>query len=165
MPTSSRPLQDLRDVHLPDPIALWPPAPGWWMVFGLVVTGAIVLMWVRVYRGRTKARRLAMAELRTVKQHYDIHRDEQWVVQRLSGIVRRYALAIFPRTEVAGLVGSSWLQFLDRTGRTNQFTEGAGHLLSSGPYRHQVSVSAVELVPLVEHWIQRVSPCTRRNPV
>jgi hypothetical protein len=165
MPTSNLPLQELRDVHLPDPISLWPPAQGWWIVFGLVVTGAIVFMCVWVYRRRTKSRRLAIAELRAVKQHYDTHRDDQWVVQRLSEIIRRYALAIFPRTEVAGLVGSSWLQFLDRTGRTNKFSEGVGHLLSSGPYRPQVAVSAVELVPLVEYWIQHVSPSTGRNPV
>ncbi|MDH4195639.1 MAG: DUF4381 domain-containing protein, partial [Nitrospirota bacterium] len=133
MPTSSRPLQELRDVHLPDSISLWPPAPGWWMVFGVVVTGVILFMWMRAYRRRTKARRLVMAELRSVKHHYDTHHDDQWLVQRLSEVVRRYALAIFPRTEVAGLVGRSWLGFLDRTGRTNQFTEGVGHLLSSGP--------------------------------
>jgi hypothetical protein len=163
MPASTLPLQELRDVHLPDPISLWPPALGWWIVFGLVVTGVIVSLWMRAYRRRTKARRLAMAELGVVKQHYGTHQDDQWVVRRLSEIVRRYAMATFPRTEVASLAGSSWLQFLDRTGGTNQFTEGIGHLLSSGPYRPLVAASAADLVPLVEHWIQHVSPPARRN--
>ncbi len=158
MPTSSSPLQELRDVHLPDPISLWPPAPGWWALSGLLVIGAIGFLWIRMYRRRTQARRLAINELGAIKQYYDIHRDDQWLVQRLSGIVRRYAIATFPRTEVAGLVGSSWLQFLDRSGRTNQFTDGAGHLLSSGPYQKQAVVSATELVQLVEHWIQQVTP-------
>jgi hypothetical protein len=120
-------------------------------------------MWLRVYRRRTKARRLALAEIGAVKQHYDTHRDDLWVVQRLSEIVRRYAMATFPRTEVAGLVGSSWLRFLDKTGRTNQFTEGAGQLLSSGPYRSQAAASAAHLLPLVDHWIQHVSPSTWSN--
>lgn len=163
MPPSSSPLQELRDVHLPDPISLWPPAPGWWMIFGAVVAGVIVSLWILTYRRRTRARRLAMTELGAIKQHYDTHRDDRWLVQRLSAIVRRHAMAIFPRTEVAGLVGTSWLQFLDRTGRTNQFTDGVGHVLSSGPYRPQAAVSAAELVPLVEHWIQHVSPATGRN--
>ncbi|MDH4195456.1 MAG: DUF4381 domain-containing protein [Nitrospirota bacterium] len=163
MPASSSPLQDLRDVHLPDPISLWPPALGWWIVFGLMVAGVIVFIWMRAYRYRTKARRLAMAELGAVKQHYKIHKNDQWVVQRLSEITRRYAMANFPRTEVAGLVGSSWLGFLDRTGGTNQFTEGVGHVLSSGPYQPQSLVPAADLLPLVERWIQHVSPPTRRN--
>ncbi|MDH3505010.1 MAG: DUF4381 domain-containing protein [Nitrospirota bacterium] len=163
MPTSSSPLQELRDVHLPDPISLWPPAPGWWIIFGVVVAGAIVSLWILTYRRQTRARRLAMTELGAIKQHYDTHRDDQWLVQRLSAIVRRYAMATFPRTEVAGLVGISWLRFLDRTGRTNQFTDGVGNLLSSGPYQPQAAVSAAELVPLVEHWIRHVTPPTGRN--
>jgi hypothetical protein len=163
MPTSSPPLQELRDVHLPEPISLFPPALGWWLVFGLVVAGVIVFLWMRAYRRRTKMRRLAMAELGAIKRHYNIHQDDQWVVRRLSEIVRRYAMATFPRTEVAGLTGSSWLQFLDRTGGTNQFTEGIGHLLSSGPYRPLVGASAGDLVPVVERWIQHASPPARRN--
>lgn len=158
MPTTNSPLQELRDVHLPDPISLWPPAPGWWITFGLAMMGGMVFLWILRNRRRTQARRLAMNELGAIKQYYDTHRDDQWLVQRLSTIVRRYAMATFPRTEVAGLVGVSWLQFLDRSGRTNQFTDGVGHLLSSGPYQQQAVVSPVELVQLVEHWIQQVSP-------
>ncbi len=158
MPTSSSPLQELRDVHLPDPISLWPPAPGWWITFGLVMMGGMAFLWILRNRRRTQARRLAMNELGAIKQYYDTHRDDQWLVQRLSTIVRRYAMVTFTRTEVAGLVGVSWLQFLDRSGRTNQFTDGVGHLLSSGPYQKQAVVSATELVQLVEHWIQQVTP-------
>lgn len=163
MPTSSHPLQELRDVHLPEPISLWPPALGWWVVLGMVVLGTIAFLWAMVYRRRTQARRLAMAELVAVKRQYDTNRDDRWLVQRLSEIIRRYAMAIFPRAEVAGLAGSSWLGFLDRTGGTNQFTEGVGHLLSSGPYRSELAESAAHLLPLVERWIQQVSPPTRRS--
>ena len=163
MPTSSSPLQELRDVHLPDPISLWPPAPGWWILSGLIVMGAVVFLWIRIYRRRTQVRRLAMTELDAIKQHYDTHRNDQWLVQRLSAIVRRYAMATFPRTEVAGLVGISWLQFLDQTGRTNQFTDGVGHLLRSGPYRPEVTVPVAELLLLVERWIQHASLPIGRN--
>jgi len=103
-----------------------------------------------------------MNELSAIKQYYETHRDDQWLIQRLSVMVRRYALARFPRTEVAGLAGMAWLQFLDRSGRTNQFTDGIGHLLSSGPYQQQ-AVSAAELVPLVEQWIKQVTSPTEKG--
>ena len=103
-----------------------------------------------------------MNELSAIKQYYETHRDDQWLIQRLSVMVRRYALASFPRTEVAGLAGMAWLQFLDRSGRTNQFTDGIGHLLSSGPYQQQ-AVSAAELVPLVEQWIKQVTSPTEKG--
>ncbi len=163
MPTSGSPLQELRDVHLPDPISLWPPAPGWWITFGLVMMGVMVFLWILRNRRRKQSCRLAMNELSAIKQHYNTHRDDQWLVQRLSAMIRRYAMATFPRSEVAGLVGISWLKFLDRSGRTNQFTEGVGHLLRSGPYQQQATVSAAELVTLVEHWIRQVSPPTGKD--
>ncbi len=163
MPTSGDPLQELRDVHLPDPISLWPLAWGWWMVLGLVVFGVIVFMWIRSYRRRTHARRLALLELGIVQNHYRHNQDDQWAVGRLSEIVRRLALATFPRTEVAGLVGNAWLRFLDEVGQTNQFTQGVGSLLSVGPYQQQALVSATDLMSLVEKWIQHVSPSSRRN--
>ena len=29
-------LKDLRDIHLPDPVSIWPLAPGWWALMILV---------------------------------------------------------------------------------------------------------------------------------
>ena len=162
MPTASSPLQGLRDVHLPPPISLWPPAPGWWITLGLVMMGVMLCLWILRNRRRKQSCRLAMNELSAIKQYYETHRDDQWLIQRLSVMVRRYALARFPRTEVAGLAGMAWLQFLDRSGRTNQFTDGIGHLLSSGPYQQQ-AVSAAELVPLVEQWIKQVTSPTEKG--
>ncbi|WNM61132.1 DUF4381 domain-containing protein [Candidatus Nitrospira neomarina] len=163
MPTASSPLQDLRDVHLPPPISLWPPAPGWWITVGLVIMAVMLFLWILRNRRRKQSWRLAMNELSAIKQHYDTHRDDQWLIQRLSIMIRRYAIASFPRTEVAGLAGISWLQFLDRSGRTNQFTDGVGRLFSSGPYQQQTAVSAAELVPLVEQWIRQVTPPTGKS--
>ncbi|MCA9451888.1 MAG: DUF4381 domain-containing protein, partial [Nitrospira sp.] len=52
MPTASSPLQGLRDVHLPPPISLWPPAPGWWITLGLVMMGVILCLWILRNRRR-----------------------------------------------------------------------------------------------------------------
>ena len=43
-PTAVDPLAALRGLHLPEPVGLWPLAPGWWMVFvafSLLLFGAI----------------------------------------------------------------------------------------------------------------------------
>ena len=163
MPTSNDPLQELRDVHLPDPISFWPPALGWWIVLGIVVIGVLLFLWVRMYRHRTRPRRMAIAELRALKQQYEADQDTQSAVRRLSELIRRYALATFSRTNVAGLIGNAWLCFLDRTGGTNQFTQGIGRFLLSGPYQQTTSVSVPDLMSLVERWIQHVSPTSKRD--
>ena len=156
MPTASDPLQELRDVHMPDPISWWPLAWGWWMVAGsLIIVGGLAL-WAWLYRQRTQSRRAALVQLGRVKEQYATQADDHWAIVQLSHLVRRYALATFPRSQVAGLSGQAWLQFLDHTGQTNQFSHGPGQSLGSGPFQPQGSGSVADLIPLIERWIKNV---------
>lgn len=156
------PLQDLRDVHLPDPISWWPPALGWWMIFAVLIIGFGLMAWVWVYRQRTRYRRVAMAKLQEVKRQYAANPDDHWAIREVSHLVRRVALATFPRSQVAGLTGQSWLQFLDATGHTDQFSNGPGLTLCSGPYQAGGSSSAAELFPLIENWLQQITVPLRK---
>ena len=164
MPIVPDPLQELRDVHLPDPISWWPPAFGWWMIFVAVVVLVGLALWARAYYQRTRPRRVALIQLKHVKQHYEIHADDQWAITEVSHLLRRYALAVFSRSQVAGLSGQAWLRFLDSTGGTNQFSEGPGLSLRSGPYQSQVGTSVTDLLPLVERWIRQVQISGRKSP-
>ncbi len=163
MPNASDLLQALRDVHMPDPISWWPPAFGWWMIMGLLLIGGSLIIWAWAYRHRTRPRRLALAQLEQVKQHYAVHSDDQWAITQVSNLLRRYALAVFSRSRVAGLSGQSWLQFLDTNGHTNQFSDGPGQSLRSGPYQQRVLGSAGDLIPLIERWIQQVEISSRNS--
>jgi len=165
MPNVPDPLQELRDVHMPHPISWWPPAFGWWMIIVMLVMVVGLVLWARAHRRRTRPRRVALAQLKEVKQQYAVHSDDQWVITQLSNLLRRYALAVFSRSHVAGLSGQSWLKFLDNTGGTNQFSEGLGQSLRSGPYQAQSHgpASAADLLPLVERWIQQVQVPARKS--
>ena len=162
MPNAPDPLQELRDVHLPDPISWWPPAFGWWMLLLLVFIAVGLVIWVRAYRLRTQPRRLALAQLQEVKQQFATHSDEQQTITRLSDLLRRVAIAVFPRSHVAGLSGKSWLQFLDRTGHTTQFSDGPGQILLSGPYQPHGTTAAADLIPVIERWIQQIEMPSRK---
>ena len=42
-------LEQLRDIHLPEAVHWWPPAPGWWIVTTLVLA---LLIWLVRYLQR-----------------------------------------------------------------------------------------------------------------
>ena len=54
------PLAQLRDIHLPEAISVWPPAPGWWVLFiGIIALLATLAYYWRNHTGTAKPRRLS----------------------------------------------------------------------------------------------------------
>ncbi len=150
-------LSQLRDIHLPQPVSWWPPAPGWWMVLtASIVLPLLLLLLRRLARARRWRReaRAAITQLRA--QHRQRPESGQEVVERLSVVMRRVATTRFPAAEVASLNGEAWLQFLDQhSKRGNRFQQGAGRLLADAPYRNRhVNIPEVEqLLQLCDNWI------------
>ncbi len=148
------PLAGLRAYHLPGPVSWWPPAPGWWLLAGLAVLACLVALgWALGRRRRRAAARAALVELAGLRTAYARDRDPARFASELSRLLRRLALARFPRGEVAGLVGQRWLGFLDAHGGGGRFREGAGRLLADAPYRPRAEVPVDELAALARDWI------------
>jgi Domain of unknown function (DUF4381) len=148
------PLSDLRDIHLPDPVSVWPPAPGWWIALILVIGLMAFSVWVfRRFRTPT-AFKTARHEFQGLRESFAASQQDLTLVLGLSRLLRRYAMAVYGREQVAGLTGHKWLAFLNEKGMTNQFTEGAGRVLVSAPYGSQESVQGKELLATVEQWLQ-----------
>ena len=136
----SDPLAELRGYHPPDPVSWWPPAPGWWLV-ALLIVG--LLIWVTVWAlGAWRRRRLAGAapraaldELAALRAAHARDGDAAAFARGLSRLLRRFALARYPRRAVAGLSGEDWLVFLDAHGGGGRFQAGPGRELLTAPYR------------------------------
>jgi len=152
----------LRDIHLPDPVSWWPPAPGWWLL-ALAASILTVLIFVRLRkpkRGRsTKAN--SRFRLEVLTKEYDEHQDQQRFLRELSSLLRRVSLSFYGRSEVASLTGEAWLRLLDRTLGTDAFRQGPGRILAIGPYQPSVTVDVPGLVGLCREWIEAL-PEVRR---
>lgn len=108
-------LADLRDVHYPEAIGFWPPAPGWWLLMVVVLSlGGLATYYFHRRWRHHRARRAALTALQSLEQDYRTSGDRHAVLAELSILVRRTALAYYPRTAVAGLAGDSWRAFLRR---------------------------------------------------
>jgi Ca-activated chloride channel family protein len=104
------------------------------------------------HRRANRYRREALAELKQI-----VGMAPQQIGSQLSLLVRRTALAAFPREQVASLTGEAWLAFLDRSLDCTEFSAGPGRLLASAPYA-PIGPGERQLVGLVEltrRWIRR----------
>lgn len=126
-------LANLRDLALPPPISWWPPAIGWWILAAGALAVAIILLVKAVRRYRAAAyRREAERELAAIETAIAADfSGGRHLAGNVSELLKRTALAAFPREEVAGLTGEAWMRFLDRTGRTSAFTSGPARILPS----------------------------------
>lgn len=141
-------LLDLLDklVEPGDPplVSMMPQTWGW--VFLAIVAGVLaVLASLRLYRTwRANAyRRSALKELAKA----------QGKPEKIAAILRRTALAAFPRKEVAGLTGPDWLQFLKKTCKGSPFEGAAGDALTKAPYQDMPPSSDLE--DAASYWIRQ----------
>lgn len=147
----------LRDIHLPAAPGFWPPAPGWWVVAGLLallIAGAAFKAW-RQYRVRARERR-AMRTLAEAEAGFREERTPERLAP-ISELLRQIALARFPRRRVASLTGRAWLHFLDESGGQGRFTEGPGRVLAGVPYQRSLptDLDTDALMALVREWARK----------
>jgi len=130
----------------PAPVSMTPQTTGWLV---LAILAGLALVWLawRWYRHwRANAyRRAALSELVTSG-------DDPAAI---AAILRRTALAAWPRGEVASLSGGEWLAFLDATGGDGGFVAGPGETMLAAPYRPGRAEPAPELRDLARRWIRR----------
>ena len=148
-------LAQLRDYHYPDAVSWWPPAPGWWVLAGVVLLcGLFALLYLRRRHRCRGAARQAMQELHQLRDTWRRQQDAAACARTLSRLLRRFAMAAFPRRDVAALTGEHWLRFLDQQGGDGRFNDGPGRWLIEAPYRPDAPASVDEVATLVEDWIR-----------
>lgn len=160
------PLSQLADIHLPDPVSVWPLAPGWWLVIVLVIAG---LCWLgfQLLRRFILNRRLQTAQLELEKsiqayretvKHKDSDHNKAGLdyLYAVNAVLNRVALYTDPKhaREIAKFSGKYWLEYLDQSYGGNEFKEGHGKVLAEGQYRPIFSGEVEALYTLAHNWIE-----------
>ena len=100
------PLAALIDIPLPREVSLWPQTWPLRIAIVLIVAATVLAIWRFVHRFRAnRYRREALAELERIGRAAGGLPDQ--VATRLSVLLRRTALAAFPRETVAPLAGTA----------------------------------------------------------
>lgn len=105
MESTTSSLQDLSDIIVPDPVPFWPLGQGSYLLLvAILITAAILAYLYRERYRKNQYRRDGLTLLSGAVTVYDV-----------SVILKRVALAAFPRREVAPLYGDEWVSFLQKT--------------------------------------------------
>ena len=142
-------LDNLRDIVEPPPVSWWPLAPGWWILSaGLVLTAIFVALRVmRMWRA-SAYRRAALRELQATTR-----------VAEIAEILKRVALAAYPRADVAPLSGVAWVEWLGRTAE-EKVPAHVSEALTRGVFDDDSAVDIAPISDFAADWIRdhRVAP-------
>jgi hypothetical protein len=145
------PLQQLKDIHLPNPVSIFPLAMVWYvaMLLFAILTIALLIWTIHKYR-----------KGRQIKSIYQLLNDIEQnmpddMLTQTSILIKRVAVMKFPLQKPHTLFGEEWLTFLDNTGKTNQFTQGYGrHLLDI--YQMNKIEEPKQFFAVMRQWIRTV---------
>lgn len=145
-------LDQLHGLREPPPVSMLPATPAWAVLAVVLLCGLALLLrlWLR-HRRAGAYRRAALAELAGLEP--GLAAGGAAALARLDALLRRTALAAFPRAEVAALTGPDWAAFLTRTGGP----EVAAHVpsLAAATFAPRApDVDGPALARAARHWIR-----------
>lgn len=145
--------EELRDIHLPNAISWWPPAPGWWLTAILIIVALVLLVLGIRYLLRPTMKKQAMTIINYIAKNYERTNDSKLCLTELSVLLRR--VAITKNSINAGLTGPAWLQYLDQGIGQPEFSQGVGKVFLSGPYQPSFDNDHIpQIIDLCKRWVE-----------
>lgn len=147
-------LDRLHDLVLPASVPWWPLALGWYVLLALLILAVVWISWRYWKRWRANAYR--REALRQLKQLQD--------VPAIALLLRRTALAVAPRSEVAAKTGATWADWLAGQCHESMAPE-VKNLLCFGVYGQPGAEQDVRLLrDYAVHWITHHSILYKNLP-
>lgn len=128
-PQMQQQLEQLKDIHLPEPISWYPLAIGWWIVIALAVITVILGVWWLMSK-RQRLQKNILAELQQLPTDKPLQ-----FVSNLSALLRRVAIYCQGQS-VQTLSGQAWADFL--SSGTNGLPKPWAELIANAPYNGQL---------------------------
>ena len=148
-------LASLRDIHLPNALSLWPLAPGYYVIILLIALISLTALLTFYYFQQNLAKREALTQLNEVLSSYERDHNHQAAILGVSMLLKRVALAYYPRENVASLHTIAWVNFLETHSKKLDFSK-VKNILIKGPYQiHYIDNSIPELFTLAKQWIKQ----------
>lgn len=146
-------LSGMKDVILLDKPPFFPPAIGWWIVFGLLILGLLVFFWYVKKRYFPSPYAYAIYELNNLKKQ---NLSPVEVGVSISKLLKRVAIFKYGRETVSPLADKEWSHFLLEKGNHIFSKEEANFIAKSAwmPPKKDIAIDFGCLYTHTKAWIQ-----------
>jgi Domain of unknown function (DUF4381) len=154
-------LERLTDIVAPPPVSFVPQTWGWAALAAIVFVLAVwgFLRWRR-YREANRYRAEALAELARIERTITAGPDPAEALAAIPPLLKRVALAAWPRSRVASLAQTSWVEFLRVSESHSTLPTPLAKLLDDIEYRSANGLAAISAddaracVEVARYWIE-----------
>ena len=156
MPTlaDSKLLLRLGDIHTPETVSLWPPAPGWWVTLALLLLMAVMIPWLMRRLRQKPVNRLCLQELQMIRQRFAAGQRNNDVVRDTAALLRRTLIAYRGRDGFAASTGDAWISQLQALVAGESFSQAQLELLGHRRYQRDSDSDIDNLLQACERWIR-----------
>jgi hypothetical protein len=158
-PMTEMALRSLHDISMPPPVSWLPQTWGWALLAALLLSALLFLGIAALRRYRNNAyRREALRELVRLENEIGDAESRGSAFPELAELLKRTALAAWPRAKIAALTGEGWLRFLVNSGGA---AEGLSYLFNDLEYRNDTTFSSVsegsarKSIGAARQWIEK----------
>jgi len=142
---------------LPGNASFWPPASGWWLLLAIIFFLSIWLFLIVQKRNRIRQKKkIVLNRLDALISKIKKNPSNETLAE-INTLLRQLAINTHSRADIASLTGIDWLEFLDKSGKTREFTRGAGRILIEAPYQagNLSNLNLEEFIPLIRKWVSK----------
>lgn len=147
-------LNKLKEIELPEAVSYAPETIAWYILYVIVFSLILFIIWKRYKKYKKNLyRKFALKELSEIKK------TKKYI--ELQTLVKRIALILNDRKEVASLTGENWWNYLNSTFGENEFNPEMGRILADLSYSEpdridKYSQNEIDsLFNLIENWIRK----------
>jgi len=154
-------LEKLTDIVAPPPVSFVPQTCGWVALGAVALVLAVwgLVLWRR-HRQANRYRGEALSELACIERTIIEGHDPAEALAAIPPLLKRVALAAWPRSRVASLAQTRWVDFLRATDGESTLAAPLAKLVNDIEYRSAKELAAMSAddarvcVRLARHWIE-----------
>lgn len=153
-PQNANPLDQLKDIQLPQESLWWPPS--WVLIITIIIAVSLIIaaIYFAIYYWRKQAaKRLALKQLEELSQNTA---GDKALLDEVAELLRRYSISKNPTT--AKLSMQSWQQQLAK-----HMDKSQAELLAISRYQQSVEVNRSELINAARSYIKKLNTQTSHS--